>query len=247
MLINLADQIANALGIFTPATTLVLYALVARVSQSKPLDAETAFPVVAILLLVTHPANMVMTVVPKIMACLASFERIQAYLVIGTTTDQREIIMGTSSDIISEELAIAIQSMNFDGKNNSGPLLRDIDLDVKKGSVTMCSGAVGSGKSLLVKIILGDVQFTSGSVKLSSDQIGICAQSAWLPNGTIKAIVCAFDEDIDEVRYEEAISACCLEQDLENLSKGEHTTVGSRGMNLSGGQRQRVVRFTLKT
>lgn len=189
---------------------------------------------------------MVMTVIPKLMACLAGFERIQTYLVDGSTVDQREVV-GKKPHTPSTNLAIRVRNMTIHAKNQSEPILRDVDLDVKSGSFVICSGAVGSGKTLLIKIILGELPHTFGSVQVSSSQIGVCTQSAWLPNGTIKSIICAFDKQIDEDRYQEAVRACCLEHDLDCLSKGDNTRIGSRGMNLSGGQRQRVVGFLSNT
>lgn len=49
---------ANALGIFSPAIILTLFAILAG-ARGVTLDAETAFTSIAILALVTHPANMV--------------------------------------------------------------------------------------------------------------------------------------------------------------------------------------------
>lgn len=56
---------ANALGIFTPAITLVIFAIMSYF-RGETLDAEAAFTTVAILTMVTHPANMVMTIIPRI-------------------------------------------------------------------------------------------------------------------------------------------------------------------------------------
>lgn len=86
---------ANALGMFAPVVTIVLFAVLARVQDDKRLDTKTAFTAVAILGMVTHPANMVMTIVPRIVACFASFERIQSFLLDEGRTDDR-IVSGKS-------------------------------------------------------------------------------------------------------------------------------------------------------
>jgi len=41
-------------------------------------------------------------------------------------------------------------------------------------------------------------------------------------------------------RYEEVIEACALLSDFNQLTAGDQTEVGERGINLSGGQKQRI-------
>jgi len=45
---------------------------------------------------------------------------------------------------------------------------------------------------------------------------------------------------MDSARYANTVSACCLEQDFKELSHGDLTEVGERGVNLSGGQKARI-------
>lgn len=88
---------ANALGMFAPVITIVLAAkgeglgLGGSGDGKKGLDTETAFTAVAILGMVTHPANMVMTIVPRIVAAFASFERVQAFLTDESRSDERDV------------------------------------------------------------------------------------------------------------------------------------------------------------
>ncbi len=98
-----------------------------------------------------------------------------------------------------------------------------------------------SGKSTLLRAILGEVPIVEGSIKLSSRQIAYCAQRPWLPSGTIKEVIQGATDSFDERRYDEVTENCCLIHDFDTLHDGDETQVGSRGMNLSGGQRQRVV------
>ena len=51
------------------------------------------------------------------------------------------------------------------------PILKDVELDLKAGSITVIIGPNGAGKSTLVKAIAGIVPVTSGSIKLGSQDI----------------------------------------------------------------------------
>jgi ATP-binding cassette, subfamily C (CFTR/MRP), member 1 len=235
---------ANALSIFTPALTMILYStLFGGVGRRfGSLDAETAFTTVAILTMVIHPANMVMTIVPRAIACSASVERVQSYLLRSTREDQRTLLHSQASDSSADlRSAIRLQRVKVGACQGPRSVLDNVSLDIKKGWLTACYGAVGSGKSILAKAILGEVPLKSGTVEVASKNIGYCSQAPWLPGGTIHDVICGFAPEGDPARYEEAIRLCCLRYDLEALPDGDQTIVGSRGMNLSGGQRQRVV------
>lgn len=45
---------------------------------------------------------------------------------------------------------------------------------------------------------------------------------------------------MDHARYQAALKACALDQDLTQFPFGDQTEIGERGINLSGGQKQRV-------
>lgn len=73
---------------------------------------------------------------------------------------------------------------------------------------------------------------------LDSD-IAYCSQQAWIMDGNIRENI-LMGKPYDEKIFNQCIYACCLDQDLQKLPKGDKTQVGERGSNLSGGQRQRV-------
>ena len=232
---ELADfSTANALGIFSPAITLALFALVAA-RHGRELDVETAFTTMAILGMVTHPANMVMTIVPRAVAAFARFEKIQAYLLKPRLLDERRIqpVAGKTS------LAIKMDGVAL-GEPHS--ILRGVNLSVDQGSLAIVSGPVGSGKSMLLRAILGEAHLTQVSIQLASWRVAYCAQKPWLPSGSIKQAIRGMGNDQgDMLWYRRVVEACCLEHDLDLLSNGDETQIGSGGLNLSGGQRQRVV------
>jgi ATP-binding cassette subfamily C (CFTR/MRP) protein 1 len=209
--------------------TVILYVI----TSNGHLDAETAFTTVAVLSMVIHPANMILTLIPRLVGSFASFERMQTYLVKATREDQR-LIEPRSNEI-------RLENVTVHPDNSLEPILANVNLTISCPSVVVVSGAVGSGKSTLAKVILGEIAPAKGSVTLPSRRIGLCAQSAWLPDGAVREVICGFDHDVDHQWYRKVVSACCLDYDFALLDDGDDTVVGSQGLNLSGGQRQRVV------
>lgn len=208
----------------------------------------------AILSMVTHPANMVMTIVPRAVAAFAGFERIQSFLLRPSLQDNRgtlprPTLSNLASDTSSGHLTkpspvIQILQLRIGHKQI---ILENINIEVRAKSLTIISGPTGSGKSSLLRAIIGEVVPAGGSIALSTRQIGYCAQRPWLPSGTIKEVIYG-TKDIDSATahdherwYNTVTNICCLTHDFDSLPDGDQTQIGSRGLNLSGGQRQRVV------
>ncbi|KAF4811049.1 ABC transporter atnG [Colletotrichum siamense] len=231
---------ANALGLFAPIITLMVFVIVASINRKgQYLDTETAFTTTALLGLVTHPANMIMTIIPQAVGSLAGFQRIQDYLLQPPRGDSRVLLRESDDAMTGPAPAIVIERVAIQPNASKPPIVSNINLEVARGSLAMCSGPVGCGKSALAKALIGELPVNSGTISLSSKRIGYCAQSPWLPGGTFKEAICGFLPE-DQSWYEEVLQLCCLKEDLEGLSKGDQTMIGSRGLNLSGGQRQRV-------
>jgi ABC-type multidrug transport system fused ATPase/permease subunit len=231
-------MIANALGIFSPILTFVIFVMYANLRGST-LDAETAFTTTALLGLVTHPANMIMTIVPRAIGSLAAFGRIQDYLVRPGRADERRLFKTDTKDNESPS-AICFEDVTVQSHSSSRPALQTINFTMNKGSIVICAGAVGSGKTVLAQCILGEIPTSSGAISVSTKRIAYCEQSPWLWSGTLKEAVCGFAK-FEPGWYSHVVKLCCLDEDISASPLGDDTLVGSRGMKLSGGQRQRLV------
>jgi ATP-binding cassette subfamily C (CFTR/MRP) protein 1 len=230
------------LGIFSPIITFVLFVIVARLNGGT-LDTETAFTTTALLGLVTHPANIIMSIVPQAAGSLAAFERIQQYLLQEPRHDQRLTPVPSNGTAEQVRPTIVLDNLMIKYPSSPSPLLSNVSFAVEKGSTVICSGPTGSGKTSLAKAILAELPaVASGTVSVASRRIGYCEQSPWLPSGTLRGAVCGF-LPYHESWYEEVVLLCCLDQDIAALADRDETMIGSRGLNLSGGQRQRVVRM----
>ncbi|MCJ1307879.1 hypothetical protein MMC25_001527 [Agyrium rufum] len=210
-----------------------------RDEAAPKLDVETAFTATALLGFATHPANMIMTIVPQAIGALAAFDRVQQYLLELARTDERLVLRKIDDIHVKDRPATRMDNVAIGSASSSPPILTDIIFDVKRGYIVMCSGTVGSGKTTLVKAIIGEISPTAGTIRVSAKRMGFCGQTPWLPNGTLKIAICSCSP-MDSVWYEEVVRLCSLDEDITALPQGDQTIIGSRGLNLSGGQRQRV-------
>jgi ABC-type bacteriocin/lantibiotic exporter with double-glycine peptidase domain len=107
----------------------------------------------------------------------------------------------------------------------------------------MIVGSIGSGKSVLLKAILGEVLCSSGRIEINNRSIAYCSQLPWLVNGSVKEAICGFASEAassDDTWYRTVLEACVLSRDMLNFASGDQTNIGSRGAKLSGGQKQRI-------
>ncbi|KAK0641279.1 ABC transporter type 1, transmembrane domain-containing protein [Cercophora newfieldiana] len=222
---------ANALGLFAPGCTLVVFVLVATYAGGRGggLDAERAFTVMAVLGVLTHPANMVLTYVPRAVAAMAGLERVQGFLMRGGGG------RGDKRGVVGDGGSVKLRGVTLGARDP--PLLKGVDVDIGRGKVVVVSGPVGAGKSTLLKAVLGEVAPVRGEIAVAEKRIGYCAQRVWLPGGSVRSVVCGGEMKKEEEEwYREVIEACCLGSEAEGW--GEEDLAG--GGRLSGGQRQRV-------
>ncbi|XP_072936017.1 ATP-binding cassette subfamily C member 4-like [Epargyreus clarus] len=117
--------------------------------------------------------------------------------------------------------------------------LRNITFTAKPGEFVGIAGLVGSGKSSLLQVILGELQPTQGSVSLGGARIAYASQEPWLFVASVRQNI-LFGLPYDRSRYKKVVTACALVRDFEQLPAGDATLVGERGISLSGGQRARI-------
>ncbi|KAH8589323.1 P-loop containing nucleoside triphosphate hydrolase protein [Bisporella sp. PMI_857] len=145
----------------------------------------------------------------------------------------------TAHPVPQDQEVIGIRNGSFGWKPDEEPILRDINLSIKSSQLTMIIGAVASGKSTLLKALLGETTSTQGFVYVSSKEVAFCDQSPWLINGSVQKNILGF-ATFDGPWYNAVLHASGLEEDLASFPMGDQTQIGSKGITLSGGQKQRV-------
>ena len=148
---------------------------------------------------------------------------------------------------------IDLKNINFKYSDSSPFILRDINLNIKKGTTIGLIGESGIGKTTLINIILGLIQPTKGSIHVDGisisknikswqSQIGYVPQNVYLADDTImKNIAFALPEEkIDTTLVKKAVMNAKLDKLVNSLDEGLNTNVGEFGDKISGGQRQRI-------
>jgi len=130
-------------------------------------------------------------------------------------------------------------------------VLSEVSFSAKAGSFVAVVGASGSGKSSLLRVLLGFEQPTDGHVlfdghnaqdlqhELLRQQIGTVLQDAQLVGTTLMEVIAA-GRPISLEEAWQAAEAAGLGKDLQALPMGLQTLVPAGGSNLSGGQKQRL-------
>ena len=116
--------------------------------------------------------------------------------------------------------------------------LTNINIKINPSQLVAIVGAVGSGKSSLLNLILKELPIQGGRLRVKGIT-SYASQESWLYIGTIRENI-VFDEPWDEIRYRQVIRVCALERDFSLFLNGDFTIVGEKGATLSGGQRARI-------
>lgn len=130
------------------------------------------------------------------------------------------------------------------------PVLSNVTINIKKGSLTAVVGKVGSGKSSLISAMLGQLHISEGTQYLNG-KVALVPQEHWIQNQSVfenilfdvKASACHVPlhlRPIDIQLYRNVIDVSQLTPDLMSLTNADYVMIGERGVNLSGGQKSRV-------
>ena len=147
---------------------------------------------------------------------------------------------------------IIIKNLSFQYKNSNSYALKNIHLQIKKGSSLAIVGKIGSGKSTLVNLLLrvynppGNTIFIDNydirtlPLKLLRTSIGYVPQTNFLFSSKIKENIAFDPKPYQDKQIFRAAQQAHVYTDIMGFSDGFETTLGERGLSLSGGQRQRV-------
>ena len=214
--------------------------------EAASLDPAVLITFLAVSLRLMSPVKSVANY-PTIMAgAVASAERVFEVLDLPGTEGDRP---GEAEAAFAEGIEYRGVSFEYDAGE---AVLRDVDLDVRRGQVVAIVGPSGAGKTTLVDLLPRFYEPTRGEILLDGVPItrytrtslrrlmGIVSQEAVLLNDSVLANIAygRTDFTLDQVRA--AARAANADEFILRLPDGYGTLLGERGTRLSGGQRQRI-------
>lgn len=127
-----------------------------------------------------------------------------------------------------------------------------INEKIQKGSLVIIKGETGSGKTTIVRQILGisklkSGDITYGSISIKEDMfkwrglISSISQEDKLFNGTVEENIAFFSENVDQKRMKQSCLDADVLSDIQDKSKGFLHYIDGNNPSFSGGQQQRIL------
>lgn len=150
-----------------------------------------------------------------------------------------------------EQFENEIEFKNVEFSYGDTPILKSINLKVKKGQSLALVGASGAGKSTLVDLVPRFHEVNEGEVLIDGVNIkdykiddlralmGIVSQEPILFNDSIENNIALGQDNLDTDRVKESCEVANAKF-VSEKENGLQTNIGDRGSKLSGGEKQRL-------
>ncbi|HHW4682364.1 MAG TPA: peptidase domain-containing ABC transporter, partial [Xylella sp.] len=152
-----------------------------------------------------------------------------------------------------KEPDLEVEGLSFRYGEGEPWVLQDCSFKIAAGESVAIIGASGCGKTTLMKLMLGLLKPTTGTIRIGGRDlhkfgprnirsiVGAVMQDDQLFAGSVADNISFFDPDFDQERIEAAAQLAAIHDDIVAMPMGYHALIGDMGSSLSGGQKQRVI------
>ena len=148
---------------------------------------------------------------------------------------------------------LEVSDLNFRYAEGEPWVLHACSFTVEEGESVAIVGPSGCGKTTLVKLLLGLLKPTQGTITVGGHDIaklgphnyrqmvGAVMQDDQLFAGSVAENIAFGEEGFDSERIEAAARLAAVHDEITAMPMGYHSLIGDMGTTLSGGQKQRVI------
>ncbi len=168
--------------------------------------------------------------------------------------EDEELLGGDRLNTLPDDRTIRLEDVcfSYDGADRDY-VLEHIDLTIPHNKVTAIVGASGSGKTTIVKLLLGFYEPNKGDVRIGDTSLrnlnprvwraktGSVMQDGFIFSDTIANNIAVGEEVVDKSRLLHAVEVANIREFIDSLPLGYNTKIGLEGNGLSQGQRQRIL------
>jgi ATP-binding cassette subfamily B protein len=141
---------------------------------------------------------------------------------------------------------------NYDGAERDY-VLENLSLTIAQNKITAIVGASGSGKTTIIKLLLGFYPPLKGEIKIDTTNMneinphlwrqksGAVMQDGFIFSDTIANNIAVGEESVDKQRLLHAVETANIKEFIEGLPLKYNTKIGMEGNGISQGQRQRLL------
>jgi ATP-binding cassette subfamily C (CFTR/MRP) protein 4 len=106
-------------------------------------------------------------------------------------------------------------------------VLKDLNLNLEEDKLVIIVGAVGSGKSSMLSLLMSEISDSEDEVDVRG-VISYSSQEAWIFNGSLRQNI-LFGEEYNAQKYNQVVTCWALLDDFAQLPNGDMTIIGEKG------------------
>ena len=191
------------------------------------------------------PINEAANILSELQSALAAAERVFNLL----DEPEEPADLPGAPDLAVTYGCVALEHIDF-GYDPDRPILRDVNLTAKPGSMVAIVGPTGAGKTTLVNLLMRFYDPQSGQIVIDGQPIAsvrrdslraafsMVLQDTWLFNGTVHDNIAYGCPGATREQVVSAAKATHIHSMIERLPDGYDTILTEDGVNISKGQKQ---------
>lgn len=194
---------------------------------------------------IRRPLESIAEMANTLQETLASSERVFEFL------DAPVEVEATENELVSPIQTIDFDQISFEYEEGE-PVIRNLDLHVKRNDTIAIVGKTGAGKSTLMNLLLRYYDVSRGEIRINGVDInsvprenlrsfmGVVLQDPWLIQGTIKDNIKYGNPHATDEEIIQAADEARAHHFIQTLPDGYDTVINEEGSNISQGQKQLI-------